>query len=121
VISELTIGGQRVPQARAGRTIRSLIGEPVRASGIPVQSVVAHNGFWVGTARGRLWVQLVGPLKPLRIRPRDRVRFAGTVAGHNPSFAARSGVTARADARLLTVQGAHIDVKTTRITVVGGH
>jgi hypothetical protein len=97
-----------------------MIGEPVRASGAPVQSAAAHNGFWVGTARGRLRVELVGPLRLLRIRPQDHVRFAGTVAGHNPSFDARSGVTVQADARLLTAQGAHIDVRTTRITVVRG-
>lgn len=118
VITELSIGGQPVPQASAGHSIRSMIGEPARASGVTVQSVAAHNGFWVGTARGRLWVELVGPLKPLRARPQDHVRFTGTVVGHQPSFAARAGVTPRAGARLLTAQGAHIDVKTTNITVV---
>jgi RNA polymerase sigma factor (sigma-70 family) len=118
MVSELFIAGQPVPQASARNSLRSMIGETARASGATVQSVVAHNGFWVGTARARLWVELVGPLKPLRVRPQDHVRFTGTVAGHQPSFAARAGVTSRPDARLLTAQGAHIEVRTTRITVI---
>lgn len=117
VISHLTIAGRPVPQAAARHSIRSMIGQPARASGATVQSVVAHNGFWVGTASARLWVQLVGPLQPLHVEPGERVRFTGTVVGNKPSYPGRAGVGRHQGAGLLAAQGAHLNVKTTKIVV----
>lgn len=118
VISHLAVAGQPVPQASVRHSVRSLIGKQVGASGATVQSVVAHNGFWVGTPSARLWVELVGPLEPLRIRPGERVRFTGTVVGQQPSFPRQAGVSGTEGAALLAAQGAHIDVSTTKIEVV---
>jgi hypothetical protein len=118
VISHLVIAGQPVPQASARHSIRSLIGKQVTASGATVQSVVAHNGFWVGTPSARLWVELVGPLKPLHIQPGERVRFTGVVVGQQPSFPRQAGVGGTEGAALLAAQGAHIDVGTTKIVVI---
>ena len=121
VISELSIDGQSVPQAAARHSIRSMIGEQVRATGIAVESVASHNGFWVGTARARMWVQLTGPLQPLRIRPGDRVRFTGTVVGNTSSYPGQAGVSHREGASLLASQGAHLDVRTTQVGVEHQH
>jgi hypothetical protein len=87
------------------------------AAGVNAQAAVTHNGFWIGSASARIWVELVGPLKPLHIQARDRLRFSGTVIGNGPAYPARIGVTSHADAALLTRQGAHLAVSTTNITV----
>lgn len=118
VISHLVIDGQPVSQASVRHSVRSLIGKQVSASGATVQSVVAHNGFWVGTPSARLWVELVGPLEPLHIQPDERVRFTGVVVGQQPSFPRQAGVSGTEGAGLLATQGAHIDVGTTKIAVV---
>lgn len=117
VISQLSIAGKPVPQASARHSLRSMVGKQVRASGVQVESVASHNGFWVGTARARIWVELAGPLETLRIRPGDQVRFSGTVVGSSPSYPARVGVSGREGAGLLASQGAHLEVGTTRISV----
>jgi RNA polymerase sigma factor (sigma-70 family) len=121
VISELSVGGRPVPQPAAGRSLRSMIGERARATGVSVEAVATHNGFWVGTARGRIWVQLVGPLRSLHIRPGDRIRFTGTMVGNRPSYPGRTGLGRREGAGLLASQGAHLDVRTTSITVEHGN
>jgi RNA polymerase sigma factor (sigma-70 family) len=116
-ISQLTIAGRRVLVTSARHSIRSMIGEQVHASGTNVESVPSHNGFWVGTASGRLWVELTGPLKPLHIRPGNRVAFNGTVVGNSPSYPGQVGMSSREGAGLLASQGAHLEVRTTRISV----
>jgi DNA-directed RNA polymerase specialized sigma24 family protein len=121
VISHLVIAGRLVPQASVRHSVRSLIGKQVSASGVTVQSVVAHNGFWVGTPSARLWVELVGPLEPLHIQPGERVRFTGVVTGQQPSFPRQAGVSGTEGAGLLAAQGAHIDVSTTKIAVIPPH
>ncbi len=117
VISDLSVGGLPVSDAAAGRSLRSLIGKPADASGARVVTAVTRNGFWIGTAQGQVWVELVGPLRPLRILAGDRVRFAGAVVGNPAGYAASIGVSGRGDAQLLTRQGAHVSVNTTRISV----
>lgn len=117
VISDLSIGGRPVSDAKAGQSLRSMIGEPAAAAGITVVAAVTHNGFWIGTAQARIWVQLVGPLRPLHIHAGDRVRFDGTVTGNSPAYPASVGVTGRSDAQLLSRQGAHLTVSTTKISV----
>jgi RNA polymerase sigma factor (sigma-70 family) len=117
IIAGLLINGQSVRFADAQRSLRARIGQRVDASGVIVQQAVTHNGFWVGSSRARVWVELVGPLKPLRIMANEHLRFTGTVVGNGPSYPARVGVASHAEAVLLDRQGAHIDVSTTRISV----
>lgn len=116
VISHLSVAGRVVSDAQAEQSLRPLIGRTAQASGAVVVAAVTRNGFWIGSVRGRIWVQLVGPLRPLQVRGGDRVRFTGTVVGSPPSFPAQAGVRG-SDAALLTRQGAHLDVSTTRILV----
>jgi hypothetical protein len=117
IIAGLLINGQSVRFADAQRSLRGRIGQRVDASGVIVQEAVTHNGFWVGSSRARVWVELVGPLKPLRIMANEHLRFTGTVMGNGPSYPARAGVASHAEVVLLDRQGAHIDVSTTRISV----
>jgi RNA polymerase sigma factor (sigma-70 family) len=117
VISDLSIGGRPVSDAKAGQSLRSMIGEAADASGITVVAAVTRNGFWIGTAQARIWVQLTGPLRPLHIHAGDRVRFAGTVTGNPDAYPASIGLRRSSDARLLSRQGAHLTVNTAEISV----
>ncbi len=117
VISHLSIGGHPVTDTGAAQSLRAVIGETAEAAGVNVQTTVTRNGFWIGTAQGRMWVQLVGPLRPLRIQPGDRVRFDGTVTGNPAGYPAAAGLPGRGDVQLLTRQGAHLTVNTTKISV----
>jgi RNA polymerase sigma factor (sigma-70 family) len=116
VISHLSVAGRAVSDAQAGQSLRPLIGRTAQASGAAVVAAVTRNGFWIGSSRARIWVQLVGSLRPLQVRAGDRVLFTGTVVGNLPSFPAQTGVLG-SDAALLARQGAHLDVSTTRISV----
>jgi RNA polymerase sigma factor (sigma-70 family) len=116
VIAKLSVAGQAVTDARAGQSLRSLIGRTATASGAAVVAAVTRNGFWIGSSGGRVWVQLVGPLRSLRIQAGDRVSFAGRMAGNPPAYSAQDGLTG-SDAALLARQGAHLAVSTTRISV----
>jgi RNA polymerase sigma factor (sigma-70 family) len=118
VIRGLSVAGQPVPWAAARGSLRSMIGEHAVATGVNAQAAVTHNGFWVGSAAARIWVQLVGPLRPLHIRAGDQLRFAGTVVGNGPSYPAKIGVTSPGDTALLARQGAHLTVSTTSIRVM---
>ncbi|HEY2280991.1 MAG TPA: sigma-70 family RNA polymerase sigma factor [Streptosporangiaceae bacterium] len=112
-IAQLNIGGQVVT---AGRQVRTTVGSHADATGVTVQSVVTHNGFWIGTPGLRMWVQLEGPLRPLHIVAGDHLRFTGTVAANGSAYLARVGLGGP-DATLLKRQGAHLDVETTAIQV----
>ncbi len=69
VISQLSVAGHAVSDAEAQRSLRPLIGRTATATGVAVVAAMTRNGFWVGSSQGRIWVQLAGPLRPLRIRP----------------------------------------------------
>jgi len=116
VISHLSVAGRAVTDAEAQRSLRPLIGGTATASGATVVTAVTRNGFWIGSSRARIWVQLVGPLRPLQVRAGDRVRFTGTLIGNPSSYPAQAGVHGN-DATLLARQGAHLAVSTTRISV----
>jgi hypothetical protein len=115
VISRLSVAGHAVSDAQARRSLRSLIGGTANASGATVVDAVTRNGFWIGSASGRVWVELVGPLRSLRVRAGQRVWFTGTLVGNSSATALAGGTGG--DAALLARQGAHLAVSTTRISV----
>ena len=79
VISGLFVGGQAVPDAEAGQSL-TIAGRPRGDRfGATVVDAVTRNGFWIGTPRAHVWVELVGPLRALRVQPGDRVWFTGVV------------------------------------------
>jgi hypothetical protein len=112
-IAELSSGDQPITTQH---TIRAAVGSHADATGVAVQSVVTRNGLWIGTRALRVWVELVGPLKPLNIAAGDHLRFTGIVIGNGSLYASRAGVRGQ-DAALLNREGAHIDVKTTDVQV----
>jgi hypothetical protein len=97
--------------SQPGDLIR-FVAKPVRAIGVPVQSVPADEGFWVGTsATNRVWVQLMGPAESAYdVEVGDKVSFSGRVVSHGAHFAARVGVSAAEGARELTRQRGHLVV-----------
>lgn len=115
-ISHLSVAGSVLSDATAQQSLRSLIGRTAHASGATVETAVTRNGFWIGSSRGRVWVELVGPLRPLRIRAGDQVWFTGILVGDSPSYPTLAGVTG-GDAALLARQGAHLAVSTSKISV----
>jgi RNA polymerase sigma factor (sigma-70 family) len=116
VIGQLSVAGHVLSDADAGRSLRSLAGRPAKAAGATVVDAVTKNGFWIGSSRGRVWVQLVGPLRPLRVQAGDRVWFTGSFVGNSSAYPALAGVTG-GDAALLARQGGHLAVSTTTISV----
>lgn len=99
-------------------TLRAEAGQVVTAHGVSVQSVVTHNGFWVGASPAvRIWVELVGPLRPLRIVRGDRLRFKGKLSADKPSYPRHVGVNESRGAPLLTTEGVHISVDTRSVVV----
>jgi len=110
----LTVQGK----AFRATALRHEVGARITAAAA-VEEVVTHNGFWVGTgAADRVWVELVGPRRSIRIANGDRLRFVGTVTANPPSYAERAGLTASTGAAQLTRQGAHIDLPTTAVQVL---
>jgi hypothetical protein len=100
----------------ADGSLTALAGRAATASGAMVVDAVTRNGFWIRTDRARVWVELVGPLRALRVQPGDRVWFTGTVVRGSPARPALAGITS-GDAALLARQGAHLAVSTTQISV----
>jgi RNA polymerase sigma factor (sigma-70 family) len=115
-ISHLSVAGQAVPDTEAQQSLKSLAGRSVTASGATVVDTVTRNGFWIGTSRARVWVELVGPLRTLRVQAGDRVWFTGVVVRDSSSYPAAAGA-AGGNAALLARQGAHLAVSTTRVSV----
>ena len=88
--------------------------------GLVVESVPADTGFWATTTRDeRVWVTLVLPGRSsMPVQAGERVDVTGVVVFHGPGFAARAGVTAEEDVKLLTRQGSHLEARQGDVRVV---
>lgn len=113
----LLAGGQPVlPLSSPGAAVGALgrfTGQTATAEGVPVQSVPADEGFWVGSSTtDRVWVQLAGTGESAyTVKPGDRVSFTtGKVVPTGPAFAGQVGVNAAEGAAQLTAQRQHITV-----------
>jgi RNA polymerase sigma factor (sigma-70 family) len=103
----------------AASALHGAVGQTAASTAARVEQVVTHNGFWIGTdGNDRVWVELVGPLRPLHLVTGERLRFKGTVRANPPSYAARVGLTAAGGAAQLTEQRAHIDLPTTAVQII---
>ncbi len=90
--------------------VSRLSGQRIVARRAPVQSVVAHLGFWIGTPSNRIYVHITsaqGLGSP--IRTGSTVSFEGVLAPHRPGFAASDGVQGAEGREELDVMGVHID------------
>jgi hypothetical protein len=94
-------------------SLAGLVGKPVTANGVTVQSVPANEGFWVGTGEAdRVWVQLTGGGESgYVVKQGDRVQFSGTMVNHDGGFAGQAGVDPAEGADQLTAQAAHAEVQ----------
>jgi RNA polymerase sigma factor (sigma-70 family) len=107
-----TENGTRLLPVPTVTRLHALIGQRVIAADVPVQSVVSHPGFWVGTSpRDRLYVRIVDPQNVRRRVQRDvRLRFTGKLVANAPNFALTQAITLEEGASLLRAQGVHIEI-----------
>ncbi len=90
--------------------VSKLSGQPIVARRAPVQSVVAHLGFWIGTPRNRIYVHITSPQglgSP--IRTGSTISFEGVLAPHRPGYAALDGVQGAEGRQELDAMGVHIN------------
>ena len=89
-VPTLAVDGQPLPAGN--QSLADLVGRSVTARGAAVESVVTHNGFWVGSdGSHRVWVQLVGPLRPLQVTVGEHVSFVAPLVGQDPGYPAAAG------------------------------
>jgi RNA polymerase sigma factor (sigma-70 family) len=120
-----SVGLYRVPGGQSllpvPADLASMSGSKVTGRSVPVASVPANEGFWVGDrARGRVWVRLntSGRESKVTIKAGDVITFTGVLARNDADFARREGVSAAEGASLLKREGAHIVVGTSSLRIV---
>lgn len=111
----LTAGTEEVfPLQSPDQDLSGFMGEVVGRS-VPVESVPADEGFWLGTGEDqRVWVEIVAieGETPFTVRPGEKVSFTGAeFVPHDETYAARLEITADEGADQLTAQMAHIQVR----------
>lgn len=92
--------------------LRHLVGRRVLARAVPILSVPADEGFWLGdSATKRIWVQLVtSGESPIHVVAGRRASFRGELRTHASGFATRVGVDDAEGGRQLTGMGVHVTV-----------
>jgi hypothetical protein len=107
-----TAGGTALLPVPSAARLHLLSGQRVIAAGVPVQSVVSHPGFWVGTSGGeRLYVHISDPQHvPHPVLRGQRLRFSGRLVANAPGFTTADGVTPAEGAAQLTAEGVHVEV-----------
>jgi hypothetical protein len=108
--------------ARSGdRGLAALAGQTATGHAVPVQSVPADEGFWIGTGpTDRVWVQFTASGESaITITPGQLLDLSGPIVPHGADFARKAGVAAADGAEQLTGQGAHLEVDPNQVKVVG--
>ena len=92
--------------------LAQMAGRPVEGDNLPVESVHANEGFWLGCADGRVWVQLMGAGESgEQITSGQRLDFNGTLVSHGDGFPASVGVDQAEGANELGQQRVHLEVQ----------
>ncbi|MDQ6698461.1 MAG: sigma-70 family RNA polymerase sigma factor [Actinomycetota bacterium] len=97
---------------------RQLAGRRVVAKAVPVLSVPADEGFWVGDSatKRRIWVQLeTRGESRVHVIAGHRVSFTGRLRLHGPGFARAVGVDDAEGGSELTSMGAHLEVDAAKL------
>lgn len=112
--------GQPVAESAWGSgAVTAVAGAAVRAVSVPVQSVPADEGFWVGVAGHRFWVQLASRGEsPQQVKAGDIVSFSGKATRVSARSAA--GPDAAQGRRELAAQGGYVSVRPADLTIVRG-
>jgi RNA polymerase sigma factor (sigma-70 family) len=109
----LTVGGRPVlPASRVG-SMAGDAGSTARARAVPVQSVPADEGFWVGGGPGaRIWVQLDthGAESAVQVRPGQHASFTAAVVRLTAGNAAGLGLPDPAGMAEVRAAGAYLVV-----------
>jgi hypothetical protein len=97
------------------------VGQTATGYAVPVQSVDADEGFWVGpSATDRVWVQLTSNNEStITITAGELLNLSGPVVSHGADYAGKAGVTAEEGADQLTREAAHLEVNPSQVEVVG--
>lgn len=107
----LTMDGDAVALSDTDR-LAQMAGGPVEGSNLPVESVPANEGFWLGCADGRVWIQLMGVGESReRFTPGQRLDFNGTLVSHPDDFSTSAGVNESQGATELDRQRIHVEVR----------
>jgi RNA polymerase sigma factor (sigma-70 family) len=99
----LTVGSATVLPARKVGSIAGDVGRTAEADGVPVQSVPADEGFWIGGGPGaRVWVELNtrGRESAVHVRAGQRASFAAEIVRVTAGSAATMGLSGAAAAEL---------------------
>lgn len=117
--SPLDLNGQPLLPAANSPTLTSLQGGSVVAREVPVLTVPAAEGFWVGLkTEQRIWVQFLPGTRPVvEIQPGQKLSFNGRLVGHGAGFANASGVDPSNGSVELDRDGAHIEVDAASIII----
>ncbi|HYT09775.1 MAG TPA: sigma factor [Mycobacteriales bacterium] len=119
VPATLSVDGVRLLPADRVGSLRARVGRRAVAHRVPVQSVPADEGFWVGGGPGRrVWVQLAtrGESR-ISVRPGQVASFTATVLAIGPGFPAAAGVGSAAGAAEIRATGAYLLVDPTRLSL----
>jgi RNA polymerase sigma factor (sigma-70 family) len=113
--AEVTVAGRPLLPTDGSAALQGA----ARAQDVPVESVPADEGFWVGTGAGeRVWVQLVGGGESAAdVRAGDRVSFEGRAVAVPSGFASRAGLTPAEGAAELERTGVLVEVPRDRLVV----
>lgn len=107
----LTVDGSPLDFSDIDRLAESA-GGAVEGDNLPIESVPANEGFWLGCADGRVWIQLMGVGESReRFMPDQRLDFNGTVVSHPDDFSTSVGVDESQGARELDGQRIHVEVR----------
>jgi len=113
----LRVDGTPVP-APWSPALPALAGGVVEGDALPVQTVDADEGFWIGDPPDRIWVRLAGEGEsPVTVTPGAQVAVRGSVTPHSAGFAAAQGVTPEEGGGDLDAAGAHLEVPFEAVTV----
>ncbi|HSH22980.1 MAG TPA: sigma-70 family RNA polymerase sigma factor [Acidimicrobiales bacterium] len=107
----LTVDGERIALSDPAQ-LAEMAGRPVAGRALPVESIPANEGFWLGCAEGHVWVELRGTGEsPGRVTPGQRLDFSGTVARHSDGYSGDVGVEVAEGAAELDGHGVHLEVR----------
>jgi hypothetical protein len=119
VPATLSVGGVRfLPTARVG-SMTADVGRVAVAVDVPVQSVPADEGFWIGAGPGRrVWVQLRSRGESrVRVRAGERASFTGAVVRVPAGMPAKVGLSSADGAAELSAAGGYVLVDPARLTL----
>jgi RNA polymerase sigma factor (sigma-70 family) len=108
----LIVGNETVLPRQTVGPLHAYVGLPAVADRVPVLSVDADEGFWIGwTPEARIWVQLETPTEsPVQVSVGQLVSFhTGRIVAHDTAYIDTLVTEAEGAAELME-QGAHISV-----------